>query len=78
MHSTPFNPPSQTPPDHVQLFGEVLRVRKEKVSTGDVHVRKEAVTHMETVQVPVTREHLVVEHADGRADGESCHTCPSE
>jgi uncharacterized protein (TIGR02271 family) len=29
-----------------------------------VHVRKESVTHMETVQVPVTREHLVVEHSD--------------
>ncbi len=42
-------------------------MRKEKVSTGEVHVRKEAVTHMETVQVPVTREHLVVEHADGTA-----------
>ncbi len=70
VHSTPFNPPSQAAPDRVQLFGEVLRVRKEKVRTGDVHVRKEAVTHMETVQVPVTREHLVVEHADenGRAD----------
>ena len=76
VHSTPFNPPQLTPPDHVQLFGEVLRVRKEKVSTGDVNVRKEAVTHMETVQVPVTREHLVVEHADGRADGEHAIRVP--
>jgi uncharacterized protein (TIGR02271 family) len=75
-HSTPFNPPPQTQPDHVQLFGEVLRVRKEKVSTGDVNVRKEAVTHMETVQVPVTREHLVVERADGRADGEQAIRVP--
>jgi uncharacterized protein (TIGR02271 family) len=41
-------------------------VRKEKVTTGGVHVRKEATTHIETVQVPVTREHLVVEHSDGR------------
>jgi uncharacterized protein (TIGR02271 family) len=49
-------------PDHIQLFGEVLRVHKEKVGSGDVRVRKEAVTEMETVQVPVTREHLVVEH----------------
>ena len=76
VHSSPFNPPSQPQPDHVQLFGEVLRVRKEKVNTGEVHVRKEAVTHMETVQVPVTREELVVEHAGGRADGESAIRVP--
>lgn len=74
--STPFNPPPQAQPDHVQLFGEVLRVRKEKVSTGDVNVRKEAVTHLETVQVPVTREHLVVERADGLADGEHAIRVP--
>ena len=76
VRSTPFNPPPQAQPDHVQLFGEVLRVRKEKVSTGDVHVRKEAVTHMETVQVPVTREHLVVERGDGHADGEHAIRVP--
>ncbi len=72
VHSTPFNPPQQAAPDHIQLFGEVLRVRKEKVS-GDVHVRKEAVTHMETVQVPVTREHLVVEHSDARGSVDAEH-----
>jgi uncharacterized protein (TIGR02271 family) len=66
IHSTPFNPPAPAATDHIQLFGEVLRVRKEKVSSGDVQVRKESVTRMETVQVPVTREHLVVEHTDGR------------
>jgi uncharacterized protein (TIGR02271 family) len=75
VRSTPFNPPPQAQPDRVQLFGEVVRVRKEKVSTGDVHVRKEAVTHMETVEVPVTREHLVVERADG-ADGENTIRVP--
>jgi len=62
--TTPFVAPQRAEPGHIQLFGEVLRVRKEKVSSGDVHVRKESVTHMETVQVPVTREHLVVEHGD--------------
>ncbi len=62
--STPFTPPQQADPGHIQLFGEVLRVRKEKVDSGEVHVRKESVTRMETVQVPVTREHLVVEHSD--------------
>jgi uncharacterized protein (TIGR02271 family) len=62
--STPFTPPQEADPGHIQLFGEVLRVRKEKVTSGEVHVRKESVTHMETVQVPVTREHLVVERSD--------------
>jgi uncharacterized protein (TIGR02271 family) len=78
VHSTPFNAPADAAPDHIQLFGEVLRVRKEKVSTGDVHVRKESVTQMETVQVPVTREHLVVEHTDGsgRADAEQAIRVP--
>jgi uncharacterized protein (TIGR02271 family) len=78
VHSTPFNPPAPAEPDHIQLFGEVLRVRKEKVSSGDVHVRKEAVTHLETVQVPVTREHLVVEHTDagGRVDAENSIRVP--
>jgi uncharacterized protein (TIGR02271 family) len=63
--STPFTPPRAADPGHIQLFGEVLRVRKEKVDSGEVHVRKESVTHMETVEVPVTREHLVVERRDG-------------
>jgi uncharacterized protein (TIGR02271 family) len=62
--STPFSAPKDPDPGHIQLFGEVLRVRKEKIASGDVHVRKESVTHMETVQVPVTREHLVVEQSD--------------
>jgi uncharacterized protein (TIGR02271 family) len=78
VHSTPFNPPAPAAPDHIQLFGEALRVHKEKVSSGDVQVRKEAVTRMETVQVPVTREHLVVEHTDGRgrADGDHAIRVP--
>ncbi len=62
--STPFTSPREADPGHIQLFGEVLRVRKEKVNSGEVHVRKESVTHMETVQVPVTREQLVVERSD--------------
>jgi uncharacterized protein (TIGR02271 family) len=76
--STPLNAPPPAEPGHIQLFGEVLRVRKEKVSSGDVHVRKESVTHMETVQVPVTREHLVVEHTDqnGHIDAENSIRVP--
>jgi uncharacterized protein (TIGR02271 family) len=76
--STPFTTPKEAAPGHIQLFGEALRVRKEKVSSGEVHVRKESVTHMETVQVPVTREHLVVEHSDenGRAVPEDAIRVP--
>jgi uncharacterized protein (TIGR02271 family) len=78
VNSEPFTTPQQADPDRIQLFGEVLRVRKEKVGAGEVHVRKESVTHMETVQVPVTREHLVVEHSDesGRADADNAIRVP--
>jgi uncharacterized protein (TIGR02271 family) len=69
--STPFTSPREADPGHIQLFGEVLRVRKEKVDSGEVHVRKESVTRMETVEVPVTREQLVVERYD-----KSDHTAP--
>jgi uncharacterized protein (TIGR02271 family) len=55
-----------------------LRIRKEKVSSGDVQVRKESVTRIETVQVPVTREELVVERPDGtgRQDTEDAIRIP--
>jgi uncharacterized protein (TIGR02271 family) len=78
VSSAPFTTPQQADPDHIQLFGEVLRVRKEKVSAGEVHVRKESVTQMETVQVPVTREHLVVEQSgeSGRAHAENAIRVP--
>jgi uncharacterized protein (TIGR02271 family) len=62
-NSSPDIPAAE--PGHIQLFGEELRVHKEKLGSGDVRVRKESVTEMQTVQVPVTREHLVVEHTDG-------------
>jgi uncharacterized protein (TIGR02271 family) len=71
--STPFTSPREADPEHIQLFGEVLRVRKEKVDSGEVHVRKESVTQIETVQVPVTREQLVVERYD-----ESGRTAPED
>lgn len=52
---------------NVQLLGEILRVQKERVSRGDVTIRKEVVTENQTVQVPVAREELVIERraADG-------------
>jgi len=47
---------------NVQLLGEVLRVHKDRVHRGDVRIRKEVVTENQSVQVPVEREELVVEH----------------
>jgi uncharacterized protein (TIGR02271 family) len=47
--------------NNIQLLGEVLRVHKERVDRGEVRLRKEVITETQTVQVPVTREELVVE-----------------
>lgn len=53
---------SQTPgQQRIQLYGEVLRVHRDRVQRGEVRLRKEVITETETVQVPVTREELVVE-----------------
>ena len=50
----------------IQLLGEVLRVHKDRVNRGEVRIRKEVITETQTVQVPVTREELVIErHAAG-------------
>ena len=46
---------------NIQLLGEVLRVHKERINRGEVVVRKEVITENQTVQVPVTREELVIE-----------------
>lgn len=46
---------------NIQLLGEVLRVQKDRVSRGEVTLRKEVTTEMQTIQVPVTREELVIE-----------------
>jgi uncharacterized protein (TIGR02271 family) len=46
---------------NIQLLGEVLRVHKDRVSRGEVRIRKEVITETQTVQVPVTREELVIE-----------------
>lgn len=50
-------------PRRIQLYGEVLRVHRDRIQRGEVRVRKEIVTENQTVQVPVTREELVVERA---------------
>lgn len=46
---------------NIQLLGEILRVQKERINRGEVTIRKEVITENQTVQVPVTREELVIE-----------------
>jgi uncharacterized protein (TIGR02271 family) len=50
--------------DRVQLFGEVLRVHKERAKRGEVLVRKDVVTEQQSIEVPITREELVLERVD--------------
>ena len=45
----------------IQLISEVLRVQKERVSRGEVRLRKEVRTETQNIQVPVTREEIVIE-----------------
>ncbi len=47
--------------ERVQLFGEVLRVHKERINRGEVRVRKDVITENQTIEVPVIREELVLE-----------------
>jgi uncharacterized protein (TIGR02271 family) len=53
--------PRATDAQNIQLYGEVLRVHKDRVSRGEVRLRKEVITTTQTVEVPVTREELVLE-----------------
>ena len=50
---------------NIQLLGEILRVHKERVGRGEVRLKKETVTDTQNVEVPVTREELVVERTPG-------------
>lgn len=45
----------------IQLRGELLRAVKERVNRGEVRLRKEVVTENQTINVPVSREEVVVE-----------------
>jgi len=45
----------------MELREEQLDVSTERVQAGEVSVRKEIITEMKTVEVPVTREEIVVE-----------------
>jgi uncharacterized protein (TIGR02271 family) len=45
----------------IQLRGEMLRTYKERVKRGEVRIHKDVITENQSVQVPVTREELVLE-----------------
>jgi uncharacterized protein (TIGR02271 family) len=45
----------------IEVREEELRATKRPVQTGEVRVRKEVVTENQTLQVPVTREEVVIE-----------------
>lgn len=52
---------ARTEPQRIQLYGEVLRVHRDRIQRGEARLRKETVTENQKVDVPVTREELVVE-----------------
>jgi uncharacterized protein (TIGR02271 family) len=55
--------------ERVELREEELRAEKERVQAGEVRLRKEVVSEERTIEVPVTREEVVIERrpaAEGR------------
>lgn len=46
---------------HIELREEELRAEKERVEAGEVRLRKEIVEETKSIQVPVTREEVVIE-----------------
>ena len=55
----------------IELHGELLRVHKERIQRGEVRIRKEVVTEQQRLEVPVSREEIVVEHLPVAADATS-------
>jgi uncharacterized protein (TIGR02271 family) len=47
--------------ERVELREEELRAEKERVQAGEVRLRKEVVSEERTIEVPVTREEVVIE-----------------
>jgi uncharacterized protein (TIGR02271 family) len=63
---------STTGSPSVELREEELRVEKERVQAGEVRLRKEVVSEERTIDVPVTREEVLIERrpaARGREAG---------
>ncbi|MBV9182552.1 MAG: YsnF/AvaK domain-containing protein [Acidobacteria bacterium] len=64
LQARPHTSPAQSG-QRIQLLGEILRVHKERVSRGEVRLRKEVVTEKQSIEVPTVREELVVERVPG-------------
>lgn len=55
----------------VELREEELRVQKEQVEAGEVRLRKEVVSEDRTIEVPVTREEVVIERKPATGGGKT-------
>src|ERR1051326_906949 len=44
----------------VELRGELLRAVKQRVQSGEIRLRKDVVTENQTINVPVTREDVII------------------
>jgi len=53
----------------LQLRGEMLRTYKERIGKGEVRLRKEVVSENRSVDVPVTREEVVIERVSAGEAG---------
>ena len=53
----------------IQLRGELLRTVKERIHKGEIRLRKEVITEHQTVNVPVTREEVIVEQVPASSAG---------
>jgi len=61
MQNESFARPTRDDRDTVQLRQEELVANKERVETGQVQVSKDVVSEQRTMDVPVTREEVVIE-----------------
>lgn len=62
---------ADTAEQRLLLHREQLTVDKERVQTGEVRVRKEVVTEAQTVQVPVSREEVIIERRPAGSEAEA-------
>jgi uncharacterized protein (TIGR02271 family) len=80
--TAPLSAANTTPAhgDTIQIKEEELQVHKQPVQTGEVRVRKEVHTEQKTINVPVTKEEVVIERrpATGRQPAESGFGNPEE
>jgi uncharacterized protein (TIGR02271 family) len=53
----------------LELRGELLRTVKQRVQTGEIRLRKDVVTENQTINVPVTREDVIVERVPAAEAG---------